>query len=257
MESRRPKWRRLVWPAGLLVALLAVVGVARIPVTTEQGVNWVVTSYRIPLYAKALDFVERADNYGRLAARVTGGEPDETARALKLFDWTEANIRNRPESFPVVDDHVWHIVIRGYGEPDQRADVFTTLASYAGLRAYYLALHVSAREALLISLVQVDGRWRMFDTTNGLVFRTRQEQLATPEDIAADPTLIVQNAGAGRTYGGHPYSAYFNGFKPPAPPDITRPEMQMLWPRLWYQIKHPGRRAAGQLPVGVLSQDAS
>ena len=56
---------------------------------------------------------------------------------MEIFIWTCENIRKQPDGLPVIDDHVWHIIIRGYGEPDQSSDVFTTLCNYAGIRAFY------------------------------------------------------------------------------------------------------------------------
>jgi hypothetical protein len=34
-----------------------------------------------------------------------------------------------------------------------------------------------------------------------------------------------------------PYARYFDRFQPPAAPDLTHAEMQMLWPRAWFSIK--------------------
>ncbi len=251
MTTRCSRRRLFLWAGLVLMTAVGVVGIARVPVTSRQGVDGVVTTYRIPLYAKALDFVTRADNYGRLAGRIVGSDPDETARVLRLFEWTRANVRDTPREFPIVDDHVWHIVMRGYGQDDQKADVFTTLAAYAGLRAYWMLLRISPREVLPLSLVEVDRRWRMFDVANGIVFRTKRGQLATPEELAATPSLVCVAAGAGRHYNNHPYAAYFANFRVPTPPDITRSELQMVWPRVRYQLKqlfNPSREGT----VGVV-----
>ena len=229
--------RRRLWAMGLLAIVLGIFVIARIPVSTDQGVNGVVTSYRIPLYVKTLDFLQREVNYGRLAESLTRSASGDEARALQLFDWTRANIRDVPSGFPVVDDHVWNIVIRGYGQDDQKADVFTTLAAYAGLRAYWMLLRRPPRAVLPISLVQIEHRWRVFDVANGIVFRNSRGELATPEELASDPALVATLAGPTLVYGGHPYDAYFKGFQAPTPPDLTRAEIQMFWPRLEFQVR--------------------
>ena len=58
-------------------------------------------------------------------------------RVLAVFDWTARRIQPTPEGWPVVDDHILNIIIRGYGMTDQRADVFATLTTYAGVPAFW------------------------------------------------------------------------------------------------------------------------
>ena len=53
-------------------------------------------------------------------------------KTLKIFIWTHKNIRKAPEGLPVIDDHVWHTIIRGYGINDQSSDV---LPLYVIMRA--------------------------------------------------------------------------------------------------------------------------
>jgi len=148
--------------AGLTVAVLLVaVAVANIPTTTRQGVNFVVSSHSLPLYAKALDFLDRDSNYRRLTAEVMSGATTDDAKMLAAFAWTTGNIRQTPSGFPIIDDHTWHIIVRGYGQDDQQASVFVTLLAYAGVRAYWI--FIGTRPELVLSLVRVDGAWRAVD----------------------------------------------------------------------------------------------
>ena len=103
--------------AGVLLAgVVVIVAVADLPTTTQQGVNYVVSAHSLPLYAKALDFVDRDSNYRRLSAAVMAGAAGDEAKMRAAFDWTTANIRATPLGFPVIDDHTWHIIVRGYGQ---------------------------------------------------------------------------------------------------------------------------------------------
>jgi transglutaminase superfamily protein len=244
--------RRLgLWAIGIAV----LVGVANVPTTTRQGVNYVVTTRTLPAYVKALDFAERSVNYGQLARQITSGAASEEARMRAAFDWTRANIRDTPPGFPVIDDHVWNIVIRGYGQDDQKADVFTTLLSYAGVRAYWI--FIGPPPELVLSLVEVDRRWRPIDVANGLIFKAPDGQLATVEQLGEAHDLAATQGPA--SYWGLPYARYFDGFRPPAPPDLTRPEMQMFWPRLWFSTKRvagAGGRAWEMRPLAAAQQPA-
>jgi hypothetical protein len=223
------------WLAAALAIATAVVVVAIAPTTTRQGVNFAVETHELPVYVKALDFIDRDVNYGALARRIAGGEKGEAARALAALAWTRANIRDTPAGFRVVDDHVWHIIVRGYGEDDQKVDVFTTLASYAGVPSYWVYLTVES-ERLPIAFARIDGRWRVLDVANGVIFRNGGGELATAEEVAGDSGLVVGAAGR-RTYRGQPYVAYFQNLRPPRPPDILRAEQQMLWRRLVFETR--------------------
>jgi hypothetical protein len=216
-------------------AVLALVMVALVPVQSMQGIDYRVATHTLPLYAKALDFVQRDSMYERLAGEIAGGAISPEARALAIFDWTRAHIRDTPDGFPVVDDHISHIVIRGYGEDDQKADVFTTLSTYAGVPAFWPLTDPPSPE-LILSYVWIDGRWRVVDVANGIVFRRKDGALAAVEELAADASIVHSGAGD-RTHRSKPYVSYFDGFRPPQAPDILRAELQMTWPRLTYRVR--------------------
>lgn len=176
-----------------------------------------------------------ASAYSRFASQIVSKDASPESRALTIFEWTRKNIRDRPTGFPVVDDHISHIIIRGYGEGDQRSDVFTTLTTYAGVPAYWSWIGTPP-QLLVLSLVWIDKHWRVFDVENAIVFRDRHGALASVEELTADPELIASVA-ANRQYQSKPYISYFEAFRLPPPPDLLRAEMQMLWPRAFYRVK--------------------
>jgi hypothetical protein len=207
--------------------------------------------HAIPAWEKALDFVQRDVKYRRLAREITADRRDDLGRALALFEWTRAHVRPQPPALAVVDDHIWHIVIRGYGTEDQQADVFTTLAAYAGLRAWWTLTRPPDRcEYLPLSFVRVAGRWLVFDVAHGLVFRDRAGRPATAAALAADHGLAALAAGD-LVYRGIPYARYFDHFCAPAAPPLLRAEKQMPLRRLAFEARalvglahDPGHHAA-------------
>lgn len=229
------KSRKVSWGTAVLLVVVGVISGLLIPVTTRQGVDFVVSAHRLPLYVKALDFVDRDVNSAALARKITAGKTTDEARALTVFEWTRANIRDVPPGFPIVDDHVWNIIIRGYGLADQKADVFTTLATYGGVRAYWIWLDHDG-ERLPVSFALIEGRWRVVDVEHGFVFRNRQGELATLDELGAEPSLVRALAGS-RIYHGRPYASYFASLATPSAPDVLRAEKQMLWPRALFEAK--------------------
>ena len=225
-------WRRWVALVGVCGGIVAL---AFVPTETRQGVDFTVSTYRLPLFVKIIDFVQRDTTYARLAPRIVPRNATAEAAALAALEWTRKNIRDAPPGFPIVDDHVSHIIIRGYGSEDQKADVFATLLTYAGVPAYWTWVGKEPPQ-LVLSLAWIDRRWRVFDVDNGIVFRTPTGALAAVEDLVSDP-WVVQSVAANRVYYSRPYISFFEGFRPPTPPDLLRSEEQMVWPRAFYRVK--------------------
>lgn len=144
--------------------LLAVIFVFNIPATTRQGINGVLFVRKIPLYVKICGFLYRDYQYKALARLITSSVTDDMERVKIIYQWTVDNIKKTPGDLPVIDDHIWDIIVRRYGSGDQVADVFTTLASYAGYDAFWDSLRVdNVPGALVLSFVKVGKDWYIFD----------------------------------------------------------------------------------------------
>lgn len=232
--TRTPRKRRLA-VAALIVVVVGSVAVANLPVNTRQGVNYKVSAHRIPLYIKGLEFIDRDAQYRQLAQEIAKGLTSDQERVLAAFDWTQGNIRPTPAGWPIVDDHILNVIIRGHGTGDQRADVFAMLATYAGVPAFWRRIRDS-RDGVVLTFAQIDGRWVVFDVANGLVFRNSRGTLATLSDLAANPGLAAAVAGP-LTIGSTPYAEFVSRLRTPETPKPLRAELQMVWPRLWHETK--------------------
>lgn len=235
--KRLRKYRKAVLlAAGCGIAAVALV-FPFVPTETRQGVDMIVTRREIPAYEKAFDFVQRDLKYRDLAGRITQGRRTHLERVMAVYEWTRQNIRDTPPGFPIVDDHIWHIVVRGYGVHDQKADVFATLAAYAGVRTFWTLLRApTACRYLPMSFAHVDGRWIVIDVVNGLTFENARNMPAAVDDIVGDRSIVAR-AAAGRQYRGVPYADYFENFCPAAVPRTLRAEKQMPVPRLLFEAR--------------------
>ena len=211
--------------------------VANWPVTTRQGVNFEVSSHRLPLYLKAFEFLSRSAQYQQVAAEITRASSTDEQRAVAVFDWTSRRIMRTPDGWPIVDDHILNIIIRGYGTNDQRADVFATLLTYAGVPAFWQKMRApEAHEGIILTFVLVDGRWRVVDVANELLFRNVRGELATLEELTSTPALVAA-AGGAITIGTTPYPDVIAGLRMPAVPQTLRAELQMPGRRVLYEAK--------------------
>ena len=137
----------------------------------------------------------------------------------------------------MVDDHILNIIIRGYGLSDQRADVFATLVTYAGVPSFWRNVKApGTRDGVILTFARVDGRWVVLDVANGLMFRNERGELASAEDFAANHATLPAAARSLMT-GSTPYSRVFTQLRMPPIPRLLRAELQMPWPRVWDQTK--------------------
>lgn len=252
---------RASWPLRIALVLGVGAGVGWVltqPVSTHQGVNFSVTRQSLPLYLKAVEFLERHEQSRLLAARITQGAATDRQRVQAVFDWTHQHIQPTPPGWPIVDDHVWHIMIRGYGVEDQMADVLTTLCVYAGVPAYWRYIRGQHGGSLIVSYVKVAGHWAVIDMQRAVIFEDAHGAWLTPQQLAADPALS-QVVDRTRLLTALPYPDYFTNpeFIAP-PPHPLRAEQQMPWPRLIYELRralrleHEGQNELDIRPGGML-----
>ena len=199
--------RRVLLAVLAAVALLAVI--TNLPTTTRVGIDFVQTEQRLPLYEKAIAFLDRDIQMRALATRAAGDARGQRERAVAILRWTHEHVRPVPPGFPVIDDHPLNILIRGYGTVDQAADAFANLATYAGVPAKFVYSrrgdrpvgllpgrccgwdNVDERMVYAFALVELDGTPRLFDVREGIAFTTRSGGLATVAELRADPSLTA------------------------------------------------------------------
>jgi hypothetical protein len=238
MNHIRLRWPRGWTLVGLGLAVAASGALLTYPSTTRQGIDFAVTEHRIPLYVKALAFMHRHHQHRLLAARICEGKTSDLERVMAVFDWTHRNIRPTPEGWPIVDDHVIDIAIRGHGLSDQMADLFATLSVYAGVPAFFRVLGDPGHSRLVVAFALIDGRWVPFDVQRHLVFRNRRGSLASVDDLLDDPALVEEQA-QGIRIGDEEYSTLVSRrtLSPFVIPGTLRATLHQPWPRMRYELR--------------------
>lgn len=148
------------------------------------------------------------------------------------------NIRkNIPKNWPIVDDHVWNITIRGHGTIDQSADVFTTLCVYAKIPAFWSWISPKNSEVrFVISYIKLSEKWRIFDSYHNNYFWNEKGKIASVEDIIANPAIVNQVSDR-PVFRGIEYIKFFENLSPISNVKFLRGRKQMPLPRLFYEIK--------------------
>lgn len=179
------------------LGLVCVIAFLNIQVTTRQGINYKVSTLKMPLYLKAIDFYDRNFNYKWLAQKITKDKNSDRDKVMAIFEWTTKNILQQPKELPVVDDHVWHIIVRGYGTGDQFSDVFTTLCNYAGFEAFFYRLaNKEGSRRITFSFVRICDKWHIFEPAAGIYFLNYSGAFVPVADMAQKNWTPVCIGGA-------------------------------------------------------------
>ncbi|MFH0772169.1 MAG: transglutaminase domain-containing protein [Candidatus Omnitrophota bacterium] len=228
--NTRPVVKRIIFSA--LIATICV-SILNIQVVTSQGVNGKVTRKKIPLYLKSFAFVYRHLEYRQLVDEIVKGKRTEKEKTLAIFDWTCENILKVPEGYPVFDDHILNIIIRGYGANDQSNDVFCNLCNYAGIKAtWFMTQDKNSRRTIAVSFVKIGNKWRFFDSYRHLYFLNDSGEIASLEDLAGDPG-IIQRQAKDIFVKDIPYADFMEGLKNLKWIDNRRFRLQTPLGRVW------------------------
>lgn len=224
-------FRIILFSASVVLFALFIVN---LQVSYNQGINYEYKMIKIPLYLKIIDFYSRHYHYKDTVKEITVGSKSDEEKIFKLFKWTHENIRRIPQGFPIVDDHVWHIMIRGYGVDDQFHDVFTTLCNYAQVKAFFTWIKSNAQKRKIpLSFVQMKGRWCVFDPFYGVYFRDKNGNLVDIETIKSGNYLLAGRKDAVEM----DYSSYIDNLPSVKDRGLTRANTQSPLNRLFLEFK--------------------
>jgi len=218
----------------VVLAIIAIGFILNVNVTTKQCINYQCYTRKLPLYLKILDFFDRYYNYKRLVKIITKDVVTEQDRVMKIFEWTCENIKKVPEGLPVIDDHVWHIIIRGYGVSDQSSDVFTTLCNYAGIDAFFTwVMTPDCSKKIPLSFVKIKDKWYVFDPYNGVYFTDNKGSLSDIEVIKSGKYSVQRRTGAIKIN----YSGYISNLPSIKNLGLQRANIQSPMNRFLFEIK--------------------
>lgn len=217
-----------------IIIVIILILVLNINVTTRRGINYQWQTVRLPLYLKILDFFDRHYNYKQLVKLITEGTKTDHDRIMRIFEWTYKNLKRTPEGLPIVDDHAWYIIVRGYGVSDQFCDVFATLSNYAGLEAFYSWIYTSDHvKGIPLCFVKIEKKWRVFDPYCGVYFKDKTGNLAD---------IVALKSGSWTAEGNKEgmnsdYALYFQNFITIKEIGLNRTNIQSPLKRLLFEIK--------------------
>lgn len=228
--------KKILVPLASLLAIVLLICFLNIRVSTSQGIDYKSHSVALPLYLKVLDFFDRHYNYKNLMNKIVYKTDDQRVKALKILTWTCANIRKIPQGFPVIDDHVWNIVIRGYGTAEQACDCFATLCNYAGMNSFWGWVYPQGGgRAEPFCFAKINNRWCLFDPQRGAYFENTKGDFSCVEEIIQGQYSVINLYAQNGAY--FDYSLYFNNLPQVEKSGLSRPSIQSPLNRLMFECK--------------------
>lgn len=184
----------------------------------------------------------------KIAFEVTKNDKSDLEKARSLVRWTFLHIRSQstgPDT--VIQDDSLGIMRRGWGYCDQKAHVYATLATYAGIPSRQLQLF---REGYgsphTVAESFINGKWIIISTWRGFIPTNNENQPVTKEEIAKMDLM--------RYFEGLYPSDFLNAKPVYAYPYISNSE---LMNRVWNRISSGLRNADAQRNSTIPSNSTS
>lgn len=236
MNTRALKPFLVCMAAGCIAVAILVMLLDFIPCKSSEAVGSEESKIDLSCGEKAIRFWLRHRDLKRMVAEASQGETDPQRRVLNLLEWTRKTVRPVPLGLPVIDDHIPYVVLRRYGTEYQLAEVFTTLAFYAGHESRWDRYTPSGADAAVaLSFVRSERSWWVFDVRNGGWFETRSGKIATINDFS-HPEQLRRRGQAPEVLNGTPYLDYFKDLDRIWKRSFSRARGQMPWHRLFMEL---------------------
>ena len=93
------------------------------------GINYEIYEYKIPVYVKLFDFMQRHFNYKYIVYDINKDYKDDKNKVINLSKWIFKNIKKftSSDNIDIVDHHPLTILERRLGKKDQFSDILSVL----------------------------------------------------------------------------------------------------------------------------------
>ena len=168
--------------------------------------------------------VLRQLTYKVIASKLTDGITSDREKALKVFWYVNEHLYTPPSSKPA-GKSILDVLIRNVAWCDQQSDTLAVLARRFYVNGGWVALFgydkVSHHS---VCVLNINGKYGMFDPMNGYVFITKENDIATLQDIQEQKKqLQSEQYKAMLSLKGGGVSKYFKLYEPRYKWDIHIP----------------------------------
>lgn len=159
----------------LILSSLVIFFVLIMRVETERriSINYEVSEYKIPIYLKLLDFMNRHYNYKHLAKNINNKNSTDKDKIINSTNWVIANIEkiNLNQNIDIVDHHPITIVERRLGIDEQFSDILSVLLVYSNIDSFFKIIKLDNVDSYYpLTFFKIYNYWSIVDPQNGIFF---------------------------------------------------------------------------------------
>ena len=148
--------------------------------TRSIGINYTNYEYKIPVYVKLFDFMQRHLNYKYLVDDINKDHKNDRNKVINLSKWIFKNIQkiSPSDNIDIVDHHPLTIVERRLGKSDQFSDILSVLLVYANIDSFYMLFNNHP-----LTFFNIDDHWFFLDPYLGIFFINEKNSFVDVDDI--------------------------------------------------------------------------
>ena len=147
--------------------------IAQLDTERKISINYEVSVYKIPIYLKLLDFMNRHYNYKHLADNINNQNSTDKNKVINTTNWVISNIKkiNLNQDIDIVDHHPITIVERRLGIDEQFSDILSVLLVYSNIDSFFKLIKLDNFDTYHpLTFFKINNYWSIVDPLNGIFF---------------------------------------------------------------------------------------
>jgi len=141
-------------------------------------VNNNVIEYKIPLYLKILNFLNRHYNYKYIVKGINDKKQNKEEIVINISKWVHQNIKKIPIGVDYIDSDPLSTATRRLGQQYQFSELLSVFMIYSNIDSYFFNNHIHQ-----LTFFKINNYWSVIDPYYGIYFINENETFASIEDL--------------------------------------------------------------------------
>jgi len=182
----------------LILSSIVIFFILIVQVNTERkiSINYEVSVYKIPIYLKLLDFMNRHYNYKHLVNNINSNNSTDEDKIINTTNWVISNIKkiNLNQDIDIVDHHPITIVERRLGIDEQFSDILSVLLVYSDIDSFFKFVKLVNVEAYYpLTFFKIYNYWSIADPQNGIFFLDEKNNFINIDNLKKQKFYLADN----------------------------------------------------------------
>ena len=169
--------------------------IAQVDTERKISINYEVWVYKIPVYLKLLDFMNRHYNYKHLADNINNKNSTDKDKIINTTNWVISNIKkiNLNQDIDIVDHHPLTIVERRLGIDEQFSDILSVLLVYSNIDSFFTLIKLdNVDDYYPLTFFKIYDYWSIVDPQNGIFFLDEKNNFINIDNLKKQKFNLVE-----------------------------------------------------------------